>query len=86
MMLILLILGPKQPSLAIDVFQKPLINDLNTIWDEGINVYDAYKDECFTSRVMLLWIVNGFSSYGNLSRHATYRYKTFSIRSDEACL
>lgn len=47
MMLTLLISGPSQPGNDIDVYLEPLIDDLKTLWDEGIEAYDAYRKEKF---------------------------------------
>ena len=44
-MLTLLISGPKQPGNDIDVYLAPLIDDLSTMWYEGVDAYDAYRKE-----------------------------------------
>ena len=67
MMLTLLISGPKQPINDIDIFLQPLIDDLKILWDVGVEVYDAYLQEVFTLKVVLLWTINDFPAYGNLS-------------------
>ena len=66
MMLTLLILGPKQPGNDIDIFFQPLIDDLKMLWDVGVEVYDAYFQEVFTLKAVLLWKINNFPAYGNL--------------------
>ncbi|XP_062093498.1 uncharacterized protein LOC133799500 [Humulus lupulus] len=66
-LLTLLISGPKQPGNDIDVYLAPLIDDLKTLWNEGVRAYDAYRKEEFTLRVVLLWTINDFPAYGNLS-------------------
>ena len=43
MKLYLLIYGPKQPANDLDVYLVPLIKDLKTVWDIGVDVYDAYR-------------------------------------------
>ena len=53
-MLCLLILGLRQPDNDIDIYLASLIEDLNTLWKEGVEAYDAYKKEVFTLRVVLL--------------------------------
>ena len=58
--LTLLISGPRQPGNDIDVYLAPLIDDLNTLWNEGVQAYDAYKQETFNLKAMLLWTVNDF--------------------------
>ncbi|XP_024046507.1 uncharacterized protein LOC112100875 [Citrus clementina] len=67
MMLSLLISGPQQPGNDIDVYLAPLIEDLQTLWDVGVEAYDAYKKEFFNLRAVLLWTINDFPAYGNLA-------------------
>ena len=67
MMLTLLISGPKQPGNDIDTFLQPLIDDLKMLWDVGVEVYDAYFQEVFTLKAVLLWKINDFPAYENLS-------------------
>ncbi|KAK9214285.1 hypothetical protein WN944_006278 [Citrus x changshan-huyou] len=67
MMLSLLISGPQQPSNDIDVYLAPLIEDLQTLWDVGVEAYDAYKKEFFNLPAVLLWTINDFPAYGNLA-------------------
>ncbi|KAL6336240.1 hypothetical protein AAG906_011122 [Vitis piasezkii] len=67
MMLSLLISGPRQPGNDIDVYLAPLLDDLKMLWEEGVESYDAHRQELFTLRVVLLWTINDFPAYGNLS-------------------
>lgn len=67
MMLTLLISGPKQPGNDIDVYLEPLIDDLKSLWVGIRGVYDAHNGEYFTLRAALMWTINDFSAYGNLS-------------------
>ncbi|XP_073131634.1 uncharacterized protein [Henckelia pumila] len=67
MMLTLLISGPKQPGNDIDVYLAPLIDDLKKLWDIGVDAYDAHREENFLLRAVLLWTINDFPAYGNLS-------------------
>ena len=42
-MMPVLIPGPKQPSNDIDVYLKPLIEDLLLLWkEEGVRMWDAH--------------------------------------------
>ncbi|XP_042950023.1 uncharacterized protein LOC122282129 [Carya illinoinensis] len=70
-MMSLLIPGPKAPRNDIDVFLRPLIDELTELWVEGIHTYDAYKRESFQLRAALLWTVNDFPAYANLSGWST---------------
>ena len=69
--------GPKQPGNDIDVYLAPLIDDLKTLWDEGVKVYDAYRQEEFNLRAVLLWTINDFPAYGNLSGFSVKGYKAY---------
>ncbi|XP_062074808.1 uncharacterized protein LOC133778801 [Humulus lupulus] len=84
-LLTLLISGPKQPGNDIDVYLAPLIDDLKTLWNEGVRVYDAYKQEEFSLRAALLWTINDFPAYGNLSGFSVKGYKACPICEEETC-
>ena len=78
MMLTLLISGPKKPGNDIDILQ-PLIDDLKMLWDVGVEVYDAYLKEVFTLKVVLLWTINDFPAYDNLSGCNVKGYLAYPI-------
>ena len=59
--------SPRQPDNAIDIYLAPLIENLNTLWKEGVEAYDSYKKEVFTLKAILLWTMNNFPAYENLS-------------------
>nr|XP_009771304.1 PREDICTED: uncharacterized protein LOC104221865 [Nicotiana sylvestris] len=63
----LLIPGPKAPGNNIDVFLQPLIEELNELWDVGVEMYDASTKEIFQMRAVLMWTINDFQAYGTLS-------------------
>ncbi|XP_057803523.1 uncharacterized protein LOC131018837 [Salvia miltiorrhiza] len=83
MMLSLLIFGPKQPGNDIDVYLAPLIDDLKELWEVEIKAYDAYHDQSFTLKYVLLWTINDFLAYGNLSGCSVKGYKACSICADK---
>ena len=70
MMLSMLISGPKQPGNDIDVYLKPLIEDLKILWETGVEVYDGYRNESFNLRAMLFGTINDFPAYENLSGYS----------------
>ncbi|GJR44207.1 hypothetical protein Tco_1312310 [Tanacetum coccineum] len=63
--------GLKQPGNDIDVYLAPLIDDLKTLWDKGVKVYDAYKKDNFSLRAMIFCTISDFPAYGNLSGYGT---------------
>ena len=60
MLLSLLISGPGQPGNNIDVYLASLIEDLKLLWKVGIEAVDAYQQEFFTLKVVLLWTITDF--------------------------
>ncbi|KAI5339190.1 hypothetical protein L3X38_018462 [Prunus dulcis] len=83
MMLTLLISGPKQPGNDIDVYLEPLIDDLKSLWVGIRGVYDAHNGEYFTLRAALMWTINDFPAYGNLSGCVVKGYKACPICGDD---
>ncbi|XP_042466217.1 uncharacterized protein LOC122048759 [Zingiber officinale] len=73
-MLTMLISGPKQPGNNIDVYLEVLVDDLQLLWEGVDGVYDAYRREVFTLKAVLLWTINDFPAYGNLSGCTTHGY------------
>ncbi|XP_042432526.1 uncharacterized protein LOC122019082 [Zingiber officinale] len=73
-MLTMLISGPKQPGNDIDVYLEVLVDDLQLLWEGVDGVYDAYRREVFTLKAVLLWTINDFPAYGNLSGCTTHGY------------
>ncbi|XP_074378202.1 uncharacterized protein LOC141719728 [Apium graveolens] len=77
-MLCLLISGPTEPGNDIDVFLQPLIEDLQELW-RGKQVYDAYKQENFLLRGILLWTISDYPALGNLSGNVIKGYNACTI-------
>ena len=56
-MLSLLIPGPYRPRNKIDIYLKPLVDELKELWEEGVETYDAYSKEHFHMHAILLWTI-----------------------------
>ncbi|KAL4025913.1 hypothetical protein IC575_014319 [Cucumis melo] len=82
MMLSILISGPKQPGDDIGIYLEPLIDDLKLLWESGVECCDAYIEELFNLRTVLLWTINDFPAYGNLSGCSVKGYKAYPIYED----
>ncbi|XP_021775521.1 uncharacterized protein LOC110739374 [Chenopodium quinoa] len=67
MFLSLLFQGSKQPGNDIDVYLTPLIDDLIMLWEEGVEVFNAHRNEKFNLKAMLFCTIQDFPAYGNLS-------------------
>jgi hypothetical protein len=66
MMLIILVFGPKQHGDRIDVYLRPLVDDLKILWKPAVSeVWDEYKHEEFTMHAMLFTTINKNSAHLN---------------------
>ena len=66
-----LIPGPRAPGNDIDVYLQPLIDELKELWENGVETYDASMKETFQLYASILWTINDFPAYGNLSGWST---------------
>jgi len=48
-----------------------LINELKELWENGVETYDASMKERFQLHASVLWTINDFPTYENLSRWST---------------
>lgn len=85
MMLSMLISGPKQPGNDIDVYLQPLVEDLKLLWDEGVEVFDGFRNETFRMHAMLFCTINDFPAYGNLSGYSVKGHKACPICEAGTC-
>ncbi|KAH0754685.1 hypothetical protein KY290_024955 [Solanum tuberosum] len=74
MMMSLLIPGPQAPGKDIDVYLQPLVNELKELWSDGVETFDASTGECFKMHAAVLWTINDFPAYANLSGWSTKGY------------
>ncbi|GKA12693.1 retrovirus-related pol polyprotein from transposon 17.6 [Tanacetum coccineum] len=75
-MLMLLIPGPKSPGKDIDVYLRPLIEDLKVLWDrKGVETIDVASGQKFNMRAMVLWTINDFPARSSLSGWSGQGYK-----------
>ena len=75
-MMLVLIPGPKQPGNDIDVYLKPLIEDLLLLWiDEGVHMWDAHAEDHFNLRALLFVTTNDWPALSNLSGQSNKGYR-----------
>eukprot|EP00258_Populus_trichocarpa_P021372 XP_024437391.1 uncharacterized protein LOC112323423 [Populus trichocarpa] len=72
MFLTMMIPGPKNPGKKLDVFLRPLIDELKNLWSVGVETYDVYRKENFQLRAALMWTISDFPAYGMLSGWSTH--------------
>lgn len=69
----LLISGPKALGNDIDVYLQPLIDEVMELWN-GVETYGALTNDTFKLHAALMWTINDFPAYGNLSGWKTKGY------------
>ena len=65
-MLSLLIPGPHQPGNEIDVYMRPLVDELKESWQDGALTYDASSGMKFQMHAALLWTIHDYPRFGNV--------------------
>jgi hypothetical protein len=74
-MMSVLIQGLKQPDNDIDVYLRPLVEELLQLWkNEGVRVWDEYKQEEFNLRALLFVTINDLPALSNLLRQTNKGY------------
>ncbi|CAM8989544.1 unnamed protein product [Rhodiola kirilowii] len=69
--LTILVPGPSNPKKRLDIYLRPLIDDLVRLLNVGIDTYDANRKHSFTLRAALMWTVSDFPAYAMLSGWST---------------
>ncbi|KAK1612479.1 hypothetical protein QYE76_036152 [Lolium multiflorum] len=70
-----LIQGPKQPGNDIDVYLRPLVDELLQLWGRpGVRVWDEHKEEEFDLRALLFVTINDWPALSNLSGQTNKGY------------
>ena len=67
-MMLVLIQGPRQPGNDIDVYLRPLVEELLQLWDKaGVRVWDEHEQTEFNLRALLFVTINDLPALSNLS-------------------
>src|SRR3954466_8769639 len=83
-MMPVLIQGLKQPGNEIDVYLRPLVEELLLLWAKpGVRVWDENKQEEFDLRALLFVTINDWPALSNLSGQSNKGYKACTHCLDE---
>jgi hypothetical protein len=82
-MLFMIIPGKESVTFeTFDVYLQPLIEVLQSFWEEGVWTYDAAKyggSSWFSMRANLMWTIYDFPAYGIAAGCVTKGYKSYPI-------
>jgi hypothetical protein len=74
-MMPVLIQSPKQPGNNIDVYLRPLVDELLQLWAKpGVRVCDEHKQEEFDLRALLFVTINDWPALSNISGQSNKGY------------
>jgi hypothetical protein len=58
----ILIQGPKHPGIDIDVFLEPLMQEMETLWKEGIDIFDGFTWQTFNLRGIIFVTIHDYQT------------------------
>jgi hypothetical protein len=67
LLLSVLIQGPKHPGIDIDVFLEPLMQEMETLWKEGIDIYDGFSRQPFNLSAIIFITIYDYQALFVLS-------------------
>ena len=74
-MMPVLIQGPKQPDKNIDVYLRPLVEELLKLWfGNGVRAWDEHRQEEFNLHALLFVTINDWPALSNLSGQTNKGY------------
>ena len=61
------ILITEDPGRSINVYLRPLVDELMDLWTNGVCTYDKSNGKMFTLRIGVMWTMNDFPTYAMVS-------------------
>ena len=79
-MMPVLIQGPKQPGNNIDVYLRPLVEELLELWNgNGVRTWDEHRQEEFNLKALLFVTINYWPTLSNLSGQTNKGYHACTV-------
>ncbi|GFS41714.1 ribosomal RNA processing Brix domain protein [Actinidia rufa] len=73
----------KQPGIDIDVYMRPMVDELKELWQTGALTYDAFGREYFRMRAALSWTIHDWPAFGDISGWRTKGHYSCYTCNDE---
>ncbi|XP_074352460.1 uncharacterized protein LOC141691589 [Apium graveolens] len=68
----LIIPGDRDPTKDLNVYLRPLIDELKMLWNTGVTVFDKASHSNIVMKAALLWTISDFLAYGMISGWSTH--------------
>jgi len=67
LLLSILIQVPKHPGIDISVFLEPLMQEMETLWNKGIDIFDGFARQHFNLRAIIFVTIHDYQTLFVLS-------------------
>jgi hypothetical protein len=74
--------GPKEPNKQMNVFLHSLMEEMKELW-QGVNAYDSHLKYRFNLRVVYLWSIHDYLTYGKFIGWCVHDQHNFLICMDD---
>ena len=71
----ILVQGPTQPGSDLNLYLELLKEELDMLWKEGVETWDAFEEEYFTMKAALITMVQDFPGYGYIACMVCHGHK-----------
>ncbi|XP_019083890.1 PREDICTED: uncharacterized protein LOC109125847 [Camelina sativa] len=68
----ILVPGRNHPKRSLDIFLRPLIEELQELWVYGVQAFDVSTKQNFNLKAVLMWTISDFPALGMLSGWTTH--------------
>ena len=68
----MIIPAKRAPGNDIDVYLRPLIEELKELWNNRLKTFDSYSNEVFNMHAAILWTISDFPGLETLSGWNTH--------------
>lgn len=68
----LLISEDRSPTKDINVYMRPLVDEIKMLWETVVQTYDKSEMENFVMKAALLWTITEFSAFGMINGLSTH--------------
>ncbi|CAL2228005.1 unnamed protein product [Prunus armeniaca] len=73
------VLITEDPGRSIDVYLRPLVDELKDLWTNDVRTFDKLTGKMFTLRAAVMWTMNDFPAYAMVSGLSTKGYMTCPV-------
>jgi hypothetical protein len=77
------ILGPKEPKKQMNIFLRPLMQELKELW-QGVDAYDSHVKYRFNLCAAYLWSIHDYLAFGKFAGWCVHGRLNYPVCMDES--